>query len=71
LRVVYHPAIGGYNLARLNACGYSLSTVFTPIRMDTPILYNANPVLAAQGKTLVTEAGNQRLSAASLGLRMA
>ena len=42
------------------------------MRMDTRILYNANPVLASQGETvLVTEAGNQSLSAASLGLGMA
>jgi hypothetical protein len=33
------------------------------------MLYNANPILAAPGETvLVTKVGNQRLSAASLHL---
>ncbi len=31
---------------RLNACGYSLGTTFTPTWMDWPMLYTANPVIA-------------------------
>jgi Xaa-Pro dipeptidase len=80
----------GYNHARMNACGYSLGAVFAPIWMDTPMLYNGNPTLAAPGMVfflhmimmdsenglamapgetvLVTETGNERLSAASLDL---
>jgi Xaa-Pro dipeptidase len=80
----------GYNHARMNACGYSLGAVFAPIWMDTPMLYNGNPVIAAPGMVfflhmimmdsdkglamapgetvLVTEGGNERLSAASLDL---
>lgn len=30
---------------RLNACGYSLGTTFTPTWMDTPMLYTGNPVI--------------------------
>lgn len=31
---------------RLNACGYSLGTTFTPTWMDWPMLYTGNPVIA-------------------------
>lgn len=31
---------------RLNACGYSLGTTFTPTWMDWPMLYTGNPVVA-------------------------
>lgn len=31
---------------RLNACGYSLGTTFTPTWMDWPMLYHGNPVIA-------------------------
>lgn len=34
----------GYNHARMNACGYSLGAVFSPIWMDYPMFYHANPV---------------------------
>ncbi|KAB2848114.1 MAG: aminopeptidase P family protein, partial [Hyphomicrobiaceae bacterium] len=34
---------------RLNACGYSLGTTYAPNWMDWPMLYHANPVLAAPG----------------------
>ncbi len=34
---------------RLNACGYSLGTTFTPTWMDWPMLYTGNPVVAAPG----------------------
>lgn len=34
---------------RLNACGYSLGTTFAPNWMDWPMLYHANPVVAAPG----------------------
>jgi hypothetical protein len=56
----------------LNACDYSLGAVFIPIWMDTLMLYNANPIPAAPGETvLVTEVGNQRLSASSLDIGVA
>ena len=31
---------------RLNACGYSMGTTFTPTWMDPPMLYTGNPVIA-------------------------
>ena len=31
---------------RLNACGYSLGTTYTPTWMDWPMLYTGNPVIA-------------------------
>ena len=31
---------------RLNACGYSLGTTFTPTWMDWPMLYHGNPLIA-------------------------
>ena len=31
---------------RLNACGYSLGTTYTPTWMDWPMLYSGNPVIA-------------------------
>ena len=34
---------------RLNACGYSLGTTFSPNWMDWPMLYHANPVVFAPG----------------------
>ena len=39
----------GYRHARLNACGYSLGARFSPVWMDTPMLYHGNPVEAAPG----------------------
>jgi len=39
----------GYRHARLNACGYSLGTTYTPCWMDWPMFYHGNPVLAAPG----------------------
>lgn len=39
----------GFRHARLNACGYSLGAVFSPIWMDFPMFYHGNPVEAAPG----------------------
>lgn len=36
----------GFREHRLNACGYSLGTTFTPTWMDWPMLYTGNPVIA-------------------------
>lgn len=37
---------------RLNACGYSLGTTFSPNWMDWPMLYHANPVEIAPGMVI-------------------
>ena len=37
----------GYRDHRLNACGYSLGTTYTPTWMDWPMFYEGNPVEAA------------------------
>ncbi len=37
----------GYRAHRMNACGYSLGTTYTPTWMDWPMFYTGNPVLAA------------------------
>jgi len=37
----------GFREHRLNACGYSMGTTFSPNWMDWPMLYTGNPVLAA------------------------
>jgi Xaa-Pro dipeptidase len=39
----------GYQAHRLNACGYSLGTTFSPNWMDWPMLYHGNPVEARPG----------------------
>jgi Xaa-Pro dipeptidase len=39
----------GYQAHRMNACGYSLGTTFSPNWMDWPMLYHGNPVEAAPG----------------------
>ncbi len=36
----------GYKDHRMNACGYSLGTTFTPTWMDWPMFYTGNPVIA-------------------------
>ncbi len=36
----------GYKNHRMNACGYSLGTTFTPTWMDWPMFYTSNPVIA-------------------------
>ncbi|HXH03251.1 MAG TPA: Xaa-Pro peptidase family protein [Candidatus Competibacteraceae bacterium] len=36
----------GFHHARLNACGYSQGTTYTPTWMDWPMLYTGNPVIA-------------------------
>ena len=33
----------GYKNARMNACGYSLGSTFSPNWMDWPMLYTGNP----------------------------
>ncbi|MCZ6579630.1 MAG: Xaa-Pro peptidase family protein [Gammaproteobacteria bacterium] len=37
---------GGLKQHRLNACGYSLGTTFTPTWMDWPMLYHGNDLIA-------------------------
>lgn len=39
----------GFREHRLNACGYSLGTTYTPTWMDWPMFYHGNPVEAAPG----------------------
>ena len=39
----------GYNKARMNACGYSLGTTFSPNWMDVPMLHTGNPYLIKPG----------------------
>ena len=39
----------GYKNCRMNACGYSLGTTFSPNWMDWPMLYTGNPVVLAPG----------------------
>lgn len=35
----------GFAQHRMNACGYSLGTTYTPTWMDWPMFYTDNPVL--------------------------
>ena len=35
----------GFNKARMNACGYSLGSTFSPNWMDWPMLYTGNPYI--------------------------
>ena len=39
----------GYNKSRMNACGYSLGSTFSPNWMDWPMLYNGNPYVIEPG----------------------
>ena len=39
----------GYNKARMNACGYSLGSTFSPNWMDWPMLYTGNPFVIQPG----------------------
>ena len=39
----------GYKKSRMNACGYSLGTTFSPNWMDWPMLYTGNPVVLTPG----------------------
>ena len=39
----------GYNKARMNACGYSLGSTFSPNWMDWPMLYTGNPYIIRPG----------------------
>ena len=39
----------GYKKSRMNACGYSLGTTFSPNWMDWPMLYTGNPVVLVPG----------------------
>jgi Xaa-Pro dipeptidase len=39
----------GYNRARMNACGYSLGSTFSPNWMDWPMLYTGNPYVIQPG----------------------
>ena len=39
----------GYNKARMNACGYSLGSTFSPNWMDWPMLYTGNPYVISPG----------------------
>jgi len=42
----------GYAAHRLNACGYSLGTTFSPNWMDWPMLYRGNPVEIVPGMAI-------------------
>ena len=39
----------GYNKSRMNACGYSLGSTFSPNWMDWPMLYTGNPYVIKPG----------------------
>ena len=39
----------GYNKSRMNACGYSLGSTFSPNWMDWPMLYTGNPYKITPG----------------------
>ena len=39
----------GYNKSRMNACGYSLGSTFSPNWMDWPMLYKGNPYIIEPG----------------------
>ena len=39
----------GFNKARMNACGYSLGSTFSPNWMDWPMLYTGNPYIIESG----------------------
>jgi Xaa-Pro dipeptidase len=39
----------GFNKARMNACGYSLGSTFSPNWMDWPMLYTNNPYVITPG----------------------
>ena len=39
----------GYNKSRMNACGYSLGSTFSPNWMDWPMLYKGNPYVIKPG----------------------
>ena len=39
----------GFNKARMNACGYSLGSTFSPNWMDWPMLYSKNPYIIQPG----------------------
>ena len=39
----------GFNKARMNACGYSLGSTFSPSWMDWPMLYTGNPYIFQPG----------------------
>ena len=39
----------GYKKARMNACGYSLGSTFSPNWMDWPMLYTGNPYIIEPG----------------------
>ena len=39
----------GFNKARMNACGYSLGSTFSPNWMDWPMLYTGNPYIISPG----------------------
>jgi Xaa-Pro dipeptidase len=50
-----HAAVmdgAGYAAHRLNACGYSLGTTFTPTWMDYPMFYHGNPEPIVPGMVL-------------------
>ncbi|WP_282607649.1 Xaa-Pro peptidase family protein [Pelagibius sp. Alg239-R121] len=42
----------GYEAHRMNACGYSLGTTFSPNWMDWPMLYHGNPVETRPGMVI-------------------
>ncbi len=60
----------GYREHRMNACGYSLGTTFTPTWMDWPMFYAGNPVMAEPNMVFfvhIIVADSQRNRAMTLG----
>ncbi|MDJ0942705.1 MAG: Xaa-Pro peptidase family protein [Kiloniellales bacterium] len=60
----------GYQAHRLNACGYSLGSCFSPNWMDWPMLYHGNPIEIAPGMTIFVHIivfDSERGLAASVG----
>ena len=39
----------GYKNSRMNACGYSLGSTFSPNWMDWPMIYTGNPYIIQEG----------------------
>ena len=54
----------GYNKSRMNACGYSLGSTFSPNWMDWPMLYTENPYIIQTGNVfflhmILMDSGNE------------
>ena len=54
----------GFNKSRMNACGYSLGSTFSPNWMDWPMLYTENPYIIQTGNVfflhmILMDSGNE------------